>query len=86
LAIVTERWDGMRWTRERWARRWWQGGINSVSDRAACRRTALKRTAKSCGSDASVVGVKSFGGAKAQLGRSASFREATEARKPDTPG
>src|SRR6202140_1731043 len=63
-----------------------QGGINSVSGRRTCRRAVLKRTAKSCGPDASEVGVKSFGGAKAQPGRSASFRKATEARKPDTPG
>jgi hypothetical protein len=35
-----------------------QGGI-SVSDRRARRRTALQRTAKSCGPDASAVGVKS---------------------------
>src|ERR1700688_3549515 len=63
-----------------------QGGINSVSGHRACRRAVLKRTVKSCGSDASMVGVKSFGGAKARPGRSASFREATGARKPDTPG
>jgi len=47
--IVTKRGSGMRWTRQRRARRWWRGGINSVSYRAAGRRTALKRTAKSCG-------------------------------------
>ena len=33
--------------------RWLQGGINSVSDRMARRRTALLRTVKSCGPDAS---------------------------------
>src|SRR5665647_953905 len=46
-----------------------QGGINSVSGLGTCWRAMLKRTAKSCGPDASVVGVKSFGGAKAQPGR-----------------
>jgi hypothetical protein len=36
-----------------------QGGINSVSDHRTRRRAVLERTAKSCGSDASMVGVKS---------------------------
>jgi hypothetical protein len=68
LAIATERWDGMWWTRRHRARRWWQGGINSVSDRAACRRAVLKRTAKTCGPDASMVGVKSHRRRKGSTG------------------
>jgi hypothetical protein len=36
-----------------------QGGINSVSGRRHARRTMPERTTKSCGPDASVVGVKS---------------------------
>jgi hypothetical protein len=51
---------GMRWTRQcPRARCESQGGFyRSVSGHKARRRTALKRTAKSCGPDASVVGVK----------------------------
>src|SRR3984893_12975603 len=46
----------------------------------------LLRTVKSCGPDASVVGVKSFGGTSARPGADAPYPKATEARKPDTPG
>ena len=44
------------------------------------------RTAKACGSDASMVGVKSRGGLSSQPGADGHIRGATEARKPDTPG
>ena len=46
----------------------------------------LKRTAKSCGFDASMVGVKSCGGARARPGQGAKFREATVSNKPDRRG
>jgi hypothetical protein len=45
-----------------------QGGINSVSGHRTSRRAVLKRTAKSCGPDASVVGVKSAEGKSARPG------------------
>ena len=52
------------------AHRWSQGGFHrSVSGQDARRRTALKRTAKACGPDASVVGVKSRGGVARPTGR-----------------
>ncbi len=47
---------------------WWFAGRFSVSGQRRAGRTALKRTAKSCGSDASMVGVKSCGGTKARPG------------------
>jgi hypothetical protein len=82
LAIVTERSDGSCGGRGGIVRAMGsQGGIDSVSGHRTCRRAVLNRTAKPCGPDASMVGVKSFGGAKAQPGRSAGFREATEARR-----
>jgi hypothetical protein len=68
LAIVTERWDGMRWTLRHRARDGSQGGINSVSDYKTRRRAVPKRTAKSCGPDASMVGVKSAEGKSARPG------------------
>ena len=46
----------------------WQGGINSVSGSRTCGRAVLKRTVKSCGPDASVVGVKSVEGKSARPG------------------
>jgi hypothetical protein len=73
LAIVTERWDGMRWTRRHRVCAWLQGGINSVSDRTACGRAMLERTAKSCGPDASMVGAKSRGGAEGPTGPTFQF-------------
>ncbi len=78
--------QGMRWTRQRRARRWLQGGINSVSDQAACRRTALLCTVKSCGRDASTLASSLAEVLKARPGRSAGFRKASETRKPATPG
>jgi hypothetical protein len=58
----------------------------SVSGQRRAGRTTLMRTAKSCGPDASVVGVKSCGGARARPGEGAKFRKATETTKPDSPG
>jgi len=43
----------MRWTRQRRACVVMAGRVLPVSDRTACGRTALTRTAKSCGPDAS---------------------------------
>jgi len=61
LAIVTERWDGMRWTRR--CRAWSLfAGRFFVSGQRRAGRTMPKRTVKSCGPDASVVGVKSAEG------------------------
>jgi hypothetical protein len=69
LAIVTERWDGMRWTRRHRARGWGcRAGFITCERSTACRRAVPKRAAKSCGPDASVVGVKSCGGAKGPTG------------------
>jgi hypothetical protein len=83
LAIVTERLDGMWWTRRHRAR---DGIAGRDKFRERLPDVLTKRTVKSCGSDASMVVVKSCGGAKARPGRSVGFREATGARKPDTPG
>ena len=69
-AIVTNvgAWSGGRGGAR--AHRWSQGGFHrSVSGQDARRRTALKRTAKACGPDASVVGVKSRGGVARPTGR-----------------
>jgi hypothetical protein len=57
-----------------------------VSGARRARRTIPMRTAKSCGPDASEVGVKFCGGAKAQPGPSARYREATEAESPTLRG
>jgi hypothetical protein len=46
----------------------WQGGINSVSGSRTRGRAVLKRTVKSCGPDASEVGVKSVEGKSARPG------------------
>jgi hypothetical protein len=46
----------------------WQGGLWPVSGHRTCRRAVLKRTVKSCGPDASVVGVKSADGKSARPG------------------
>ena len=57
-------------------------GRDKLRERSSGRKRAVpKRTAKACGPDASLVGVKSCGGAKARPGRSAGFRGATEATK-----
>jgi hypothetical protein len=68
LAIVTERWDGMRWTRRDRARNGIAGRVNSVSSPGTCGRAVSKRTAKACGPDSLRVGVKSCGGAKSPTG------------------
>ena len=69
MAIVTERWDGMWWTRRHRAR---DGiaGRDKLRERSHGRagRTMPKRTAKSCGPDASMVGVKSVEGKSARPG------------------
>jgi hypothetical protein len=45
-----------------------QGGLRPVSGHRTCRRAMLKRTVKSCGPDASAVGVKSAEGKSARPG------------------
>ena len=69
LAIVTERWDRIAVdAKASCARLRLQGEINSVSDHNKRWRAVLERTAKSCGPDASEVGVKSFGRRKSPTG------------------
>ena len=48
-----------------------QGGLRPVSGHRTCRRAMLKRTVKSCGPDASAVGVKSAEGKSARPGADA---------------
>jgi len=86
LAIVTERWDGMRWTLRRRARGVFAGRV-SVSGARRAGRTMPKRTAKSCGPDASVVGVKSAEGKSARPGADKpAIRRRRRREEPDTPG
>jgi hypothetical protein len=61
---------GMRWTRQRFARDGIAGRVaeRPVSGHQASGREMLQRTAKSCGPDASVVGVKSAEGKSARPG------------------
>ena len=61
IAIVTDVGRGMRWTRQRRARTCSQGGLRPVSDRAARRRTALKRLRRNFGRQ-HMSRSKSFGG------------------------
>jgi hypothetical protein len=82
-----ERWDGERWTR-RCPR---AGGIagriyRSVSDQTARRRTALQRTAKACGPDASAVGVKSRGGFESPTGRTTPYSRGDGVKQARSPG
>jgi hypothetical protein len=55
------------------ARRGCRAGFITCERSTACRRAEPKRTAKSCGPDASVVGVKSCGGAKGPTGLTCRF-------------
>ena len=64
-----------------------QGGFyRSVSDRGARRRTALRRTAKSCGPDASGLASSLAEVLRAQPGGQNHIREATVSNKPDHRG
>jgi len=81
LAIVTERWDGIAVDAA-------VSGVKCVR-RAVFRertaragRTMLKRTVKSCGPDAQWLASSLTEVRKPNRARVASFREATEARKP----
>ena len=86
MAIVTERWDGSCGGRN---------GIVRAMDRRADQLRERSQDVRTNGAEAYGknvwarrldAGVKSCGGAKAQPGRSAIFREATETRQPATPG
>jgi len=87
LAIVTERWDGMRWTRRHRAR---DGiaGRDKLRERfpgradERCRGVRRSRVVLMPQRLASSLSE----GAQAQPGGRAGFRKATEAGKPDTPG
>jgi hypothetical protein len=64
-----------------------QGGFyRSVSDRPAHRRTALQRTAKACGPDASAVGVKSRGGFESPTGRTKPYSRGDGVKQARSPG
>jgi hypothetical protein len=82
-----ERWDGERWTRQCPRAGVIAGRIyRSVSDQTARRRTALKRTAKACGPDASAVGVKSRGGFKSPTGRTKPYSRGDGVKQARSPG
>jgi hypothetical protein len=82
-----ERWDG-----ERWTRRCPRAGViagriyRSMSDQTAHRRTALQRTAKACGPDASAVGVKSRGGFASPTGRTKPYSRDDGVKQARSPG
>jgi hypothetical protein len=60
-----------------------QGGLLSVSDAKHAKTTALTRTVKSCGPDASMLASSLAEARSAQPGRTKpEIREATAARKP----
>ena len=62
-------------------------GRDQLRERSSgARRTALQRTAKTCGPDASTLASSLAEVRKAQPGSRASFRKATETRQPATPG
>ena len=82
-----ERWDGERWTRRCPRAGEIAGRIyRSVSDRRARRRTALRRTAKACGPDASAVGVKSRGGFESPTGRTKPYSRGDGVKQARSPG
>jgi hypothetical protein len=64
-----------------------QGGFyRSVSGHNARRRTALQRTAKSCGPGASAVGVKSRGGFASPTGRTKPYSRGDGVKQARSPG
>jgi hypothetical protein len=82
-----ERWDGERWTRRCPRAPVISGRIyRSVSGHDAHRRTALKRTAKACGPDASAVGVKSRGGFESPTGRKKPYSRGDGVKQARSPG
>jgi hypothetical protein len=87
LAIVTERWDGSCGGRGGIVRAMGLQGGFLIRERS---QDVLTSGAEAYGKNVWArrldAGVKSCGGAKAQPGRSAIFRGATETRQPATPG
>ena len=82
-----ERWGGERWTRRCPRARLIAGRIyRSVSGHDARRRTARRRTAKACGPDASVVGVKSRGGFESPTGRTTPYSRGDGVKQARSPG
>ena len=74
---------GTRWTRQRRHAQWSQGGLRTRERVTARRRTAVSRTAKSCGPDAPTLASSFCGGERRPTGRtSPPIRKATVARKP----
>jgi len=75
---------GTRWTRQRRHAQWSQGGPFRARELVtARRRTAVSRTAKSCGPDAPTLASSFCGGERRPTGRtSPPIRKATVARKP----
>ena len=87
LAIVTNVGAGSGGRGRAGAQEGSQGGFyRPVSDRGARRRTALKRTAKTCGPDASAVGVKSRGGFASPTGRTKTYSRGDGVKQARSPG
>ena len=87
LAIVTNVGAGSGGRGSAGAQEGSQGGFyQSVSDHGARGRTALKRTAKSCGPDASAVGVKSGGGVASPTGRTKPYSRGDGVKQARSPG
>jgi len=61
-----------------------QGGVQPVSDRSACRREMLLRTAKSCGPDASMPASSLAEACRPDRARTGYIREMTVTIKPIT--
>jgi hypothetical protein len=61
-----------------------QGGVQPVSDRSACRREMLLRTAKSCGPDASTPASSLAEACRPDRARTSHIREMTVTIKPIT--
>jgi hypothetical protein len=82
-----ERWDGMRWTRQCPRTVLSQGGpMRPVSDQGVRRRTALLRTAKSCGPDASTPASSLRWRCEPDRADHTFNPQATVTRKPDRRG
>src|ERR1700675_1085941 len=81
------RWDGMRWTRQCSRIIRFQGGsTRPVSDQVVRRRTALSRTAKSCGPDASTPASSLRWRCEPDRADNTFNPQATVTRKPDRRG
>ena len=63
-----------------------QGGVQPVSDRSACRRAMLLRTAKSCGPDASTLASSFAEASRPDRAQTSYIRKTTVTTKPDHRG